>query len=295
MPTVSAIVPSMIPRDKLSRINGIRFMFLGIVQFIGPAVGATLLFFFPIKYILWIDVITFFIALFPLIKLKAPRILRLENAEVRNSFGREIKEGFLILKTIPGLLVIMLLAMFLMLLAQPSMTLAPKFIKDIHCGSNFTLALNNMILQAGMIVGSLVVSIKKQWKKKIRTLFIGILLINIGYLAYALTPIGLFVMMQIGLLIMGLIIPIIDIIVMTVIQTTVPLDKMGRVSSILNLLYMVATPIGAILSGPLSLIFGVAPLYVICAVASIIITIIPYLSKDIRNIDYDTFSISSNN
>jgi len=96
----------MIPRDKLSRINGVRFLFLGIVQFVGPAVGATLLFFFPIKYILWIDIITFFIALPPLIKLKAPRIRSEIKSEGRNSFGREIKEGLSIIKTIPGLLVI---------------------------------------------------------------------------------------------------------------------------------------------------------------------------------------------
>jgi DHA3 family macrolide efflux protein-like MFS transporter len=293
MPTISAIVPSMIPRDKLSRINGVRFMFLGIVQFIGPAVGATLLFLFPIKYILWIDVITFFIALFPLIKLKAPRIQRDNTEEERNSFGREITEGLRIIRTIPGLFVIILLAMLLMLLSQPSMTLAPMFIKSIHGGNDFTLALNNMILQGGMIVGSVVVSIKKHWKNKIRTLFIGIMLINIGYLIYAIAPIGIFIMIQVGLLIMGLIMPIIDVIVMTVIQTTVPLDKMGRVSSILNLLMMIATPIGAILAGPLSLVMGVSNLYIICAITSIVVTAIPYMSKGIRQIDYDKPILSS--
>ncbi|MHA2398389.1 MAG: MFS transporter [Promethearchaeota archaeon] len=293
MPTISAIIPSMIPRDKLSRINGVRYLFLGIVQFVGPAVGATLLFFIPIKFILWIDVITFFIALPPLIKLKAPRIRSEIKSEGRNSFGREIKEGLSIIKTIPGLLVIMLLAMLLMLLSQPSMTLAPFFIKNIHGGNNFTLALNNMILQGGMIVGSVVVSIKKHWKNKIQIIFMGIMLTNIGYLLYALAPIGVFIMIQIGLLIMGLIMPIINNIVMTVIQTTVPLDKMGRVSSTLNLLMMVATPLGAIVAGPLSELLGVAPLYFICALASIIVTIIPYLSKGIRSIDYDAPIIGS--
>ena len=167
------------------------------------------------------------------------------------------------------------------------------FIKNIHGGNNFILALNNIILQSGMILGSLVVSLKKRWKNKMRTLFTGIMIINVGYLIYALTPIGIFLMMQVGLLIMGLILPIVDIIVMTVIQTTVPLDKMGRVSSILNTLMLVASPLGAILAGPLSLILGVSGLYLLCALISIIVTIIPYIFTGIRHIDYDQPLIDS--
>ena len=41
-PAVMAIMPLMVPKEKLSRVNGIRYFLLGIVQFAGPAVGATL-------------------------------------------------------------------------------------------------------------------------------------------------------------------------------------------------------------------------------------------------------------
>ena len=50
---------------------------------------------------------------------------------------------------------------------------------------------------------------------------------------------------------------------------------------------MVATPIGAILAGPLSELFGVSLLYMICAIASMIITIIPYIFTGIRHVDYN--------
>ena len=253
MPTVSAIIPSMIPKEKLSRINSIRFMLVGFISLIGPALGATLLTFFPIKFILWIDVITFFIALYPLLMLKIPKMLVNNEDREMNSFIGEMKDGFSIIKKIPGLLLIMIIAMLLYLLAQPAMTLAPFFVQIIHGGSYFTYALNNILFQGGMILGSFIVSFKKKWKKKMLTMFIAIMIMNIGYLIYAMAPIGVFLFMQIGLIIMGLFMPIVSIIVMTVIQITVPLDKMGRVSSILNTLTMVATPIGAILAGPLSM------------------------------------------
>jgi len=148
------------------------------------------------------------------------------------------------------------------------------------------LALIQMILQGGMILGALIPSFKKKWKNEMRVLFIGMVIINIGYLMYALAPIGFYPMIGLGAFIMGFIIPIVDIIVLTVVQTTIPHDKMGRVSSTLNTLMMVASPVGAILAGPLSEILGISLLYLLCAILGIIITIIPYLFTGIRHIDY---------
>jgi DHA3 family macrolide efflux protein-like MFS transporter len=285
-PAVMAIMPIMVPKEKLSRVNGIRYFFLGIVQLAGPAVGATLLFFFQIKYVLWIDVITFFIALIPLLTLKLPAIKIEVNPIKKKSFFKEFKEGITVVKAIPGLFTIMLIAMMLFMLSQPAMVLAPYFIKRVHGGNNFTLAIISMVLQGGMILGALVPFFKKKWKNQIKVLFIGMIIINFGYLLYGLAPIGYFSIMGTGAFIMGFIMPIVDIIVITVVQSTVPSDKMGRVSSILNILTMVATPIGAILAGPLSELWGVPFLYMICAITGIIITVIPYVFTGIRYVDY---------
>lgn len=113
------------------------------------------------------------------------------------------------------------------------------------------------------------------------------IIINFGYLLYGLAPIGFYSIIGAGAFIMGFIIPIVDIIVITVVQSTVPSDKMGRVSSILNTLMMVASPIGAILAGPLSELLGVSFLYMICAILGIIITVIPYVFTGIRHVDYN--------
>jgi len=286
-PTVMAILPSMVPQNKLGRVNGIRYLFLGIIQFIGPAVGATLLFFVEIKFILWIDVITFFIALVPLLTLKLPpRQISKSNVEGK-SFVKDFKEGIMVMKNVPGLLTIMIIAMVLVMLTQPLMVLSTFFIKYIHGGDNFTLAIIQMIMQGGMILGALIPFFKKRWKNKMRILFIGMVAINIGYLVHALAPIGFFPLIGAGAFIMGFIMPVINIIVMTVVQTTVPHNKMGRVSSILSTLMMIGSPLGAILAGTLSGIIGVSFLYFLCAILGIIIATIPYFFTNIRHIDYD--------
>lgn len=286
-PTVMAILPSMVPQDKLGRVNGIRYLFLGIIQFIGPAVGATLLFLLPIKFILWIDVITFFIALGPLLVLKLPSLQNNKDHIEKNSFSKEFKEGIRVMKNVPGLLIIMVLAMLLSMLTQPLMTLGPFFIKIIHGGNNFVLAIIQMIWQGGMILGALLPFFKKQWKNKMRLLFIGMTIINVGYIIHALAPIGYFPIIGLGAFIMGFIMPIVNIIVMTVVQTTVPHEKMGRVSSILSMLMTVASPLGAIFAGPLSQIIGVPILYLYCATTGMAITLLTYFFTGIRHVNYN--------
>lgn len=286
-PTVGAIMPSMVPKDKLGRINGVNFFFTGLIQLIGPAVGATLLFFFPIQIVLWADVITYFIALIPLLLIKIPTVHVNSDGREKNSFIRDMREGYTAIRTIPGLLTIMFIAMLLNMLIQPLIILMPYFIKIVHSGDNFMLAIVEMILQGGIIIGAIIPIIKKKWKNSIRTMFIGIVFINIGYLMYAIAPIGFYPMMGSGVFILGFFLPIINTIVLTVVQKTIPQDKMGRVFSILNTLSMVASPIGAIVSGPLSEIYGVSWLYFYCAILGIIISISAYMFTGLRHVDYD--------
>lgn len=286
-PVVGAILPSMVPKDMLGRINGINYFFTGLIQLIGPAVGATLLFIFPIQIVLWVDVITYFIALIPLILIKIPRVkVKLDKNEKSNFFS-EMKEGFVAIRTIPGLLTIMLTAMLLNMLIQPLVVLMPYYIKIVNNGNNFILAILEMVLQGGMIVGAIVPSIKKKWNNSIKTMIIGIVVLNLGYLMYAIAPIGFYPMMALGALLLGFVLPIINTIVLTIVQKTIPQNKMGRVFSILNTLSMVASPIGAIVSGPLSEIFGISWLYFYCAIFGIIITISAYLFTSLRHVNYD--------
>jgi len=286
-PVVGAIMPSMVPKDKLGRINGINYFFTGLIQLIGPVVGATLLFFFPIQIILWVDVITYFIALIPLLLIKIPSVHINSKGDDNNSFFRDMREGFTVMKSIPGLVKIMLAAMLINMLIQPLIVLMPYFILFVHSGDYFILAILEMILQGGMIVGAIIPSIKKKWNNSIRTMFIGIIIINIGYLMYAIAPIGFYPIMGSGAFVLGFFLPIVNTIVLTVVQKTVPHDKMGRVFSILNTLSMVASPIGAILSGTLSELFGVSWLYFYCAILGIIVSISAYMFTNLRHIDYD--------
>ena len=122
----------------------------------------------------------------------------------KTSILKDMKEGFKVIKTIPGLLTIMGIAMLLNMLIQPLTVLMPYFKKITHGGNNFILAILEMVLQLGMIIGAIIPVVKKKWNNSVRTMFVGIIILNIGYLMYAISPIGFYPVMGTGAFILGL-------------------------------------------------------------------------------------------
>ena len=288
-PTVAAIVPSMVPKDKLSRINGINYLFIGLIQLLGPGIGALLLQFFTIGEILWIDIITFLIALIPLLLISIPVIREEKEVKEKSSFTKDFKEGIIILKAIPGLVILLFMGMLVNFFIQPLGTLLPYFIHTIHGGEELEYALVLIFLQAGVMVGAFFTSIKKEWKHKIEATFIGIGIAGIGYAFLAYAPNGIFIYIGIVIMIMGFVLPIINTIYQTILQTTVPQDKLGRVISIDSALSMVILPLGTILAGPIAELIGIHNLFFFSAIAIVIIAISLYLFTGIRHVDYDKF------
>jgi DHA3 family macrolide efflux protein-like MFS transporter len=89
---------------------------------------------------------------------------------------------------------------------------------------------------------------------------------------------------------MGLALPIINALYQTFIQTVVPADKIGRITSIDSSLSMSISPIGTLISGPLAGMFGVGNLFLYCAILGMIVTVLVWRFTGIKNIDYDSKS-----
>ncbi|NHJ19764.1 MAG: MFS transporter [Candidatus Lokiarchaeota archaeon] len=273
-PTVSAIVPTMVPKDKLSRMNGFNFLLTGFMQIVGPVIASMLLAFIPIGILLWIDPLTFVIALIPLILIKIPSV-RKEAATAKNiSFIGDFKEGFRTLRLIPALFLMLIVSMFINFLWRPYGVLLPYFILFVHEGSASNLALVMALMNFGMFLGALLSTIKKEWKHSTSFYFGGELFLMIMYAIFAVTPHGFFIMMGIVAAFLGFIIPIMNTIYLTIMQLRVPADKMGRISSIDWMISLIISPIATILTGPLAELIGVTNLYLSTALLGIIISVI---------------------
>lgn len=290
MPTVNAIIPSMVPQDKLSRINGINFLFSSIIQLFAQFVAATLLVFFTVNQILWADVITFFIAVIPLVLISIPSVKHLnkksESTE-KSSFVQDFRLGIKTLRLIPGLTALIIISVLANFLIRPLDTLLSLYILDTHGGTPLIYAITGIFFQGGMVVGALVTSFKKEWSNKIRLIFLGIVIAGIGYVIFSIAPIGAFSIICLGGAIMGVTLPIINALYQTFMQTVVPKDKIGRVSSIDQTLSMSLSPVGTILSGALAVLLGISNILLYSALLMIIVTILTWSFSGVRRINYE--------
>lgn len=282
MPTVSAITPSMVPKDKLSRMNGLNYLFTGAVNLVGPVVAAILLEFWKIWEILWIDASTFLIAIIPLLLIRIPY---LREKQEKSSFRKDFDEGFGFIKNARGFLPLIMLSTVLNFLITPLNTLLPYFVKFDHLGGAEDLAFVIAFAQGGMLAGGLLMTVIKGLKKKMVTFVLLVYAFFLGYALLAITPTGLFLFMAICGLTMLFCIPIVNVSYMTIVQTVVPLKMQGRVNSVDMALSSAATPLGMILSGIIVEFTRTANLYLGCAVLGMLIMTVSWFFTDIRYVE----------
>lgn len=283
LPTVSAIIPTMVPKEKLSRMNGLNFLFTGAVNLVGPIAAALLLQFWSISQILWIDAVTFLIAIIPLLSISIPSVRKKQE---QTSFRREFGEGLAFVRNARGFLPLIILSTALNFLIAPLDTLLPYFVRFDHFGGVEDLAFVFAFVQGGIIAGGLFMSMIKGFKKK--RMIVMALFIYVFFLVYAfaaLTPTGLFWFMAIGGFIMLFCIPVINVLYMTIIQTVVPMEMQGRVNSVDMALSNAARPFGMIISGPIAEVIGTANLFSGCALSGMLIFTISWLFTDIRHVE----------
>ena len=264
-PAVFSIIPLMVPKDKLSRLNGLRFVMFGAISIVGPAVGAVLYDLWPINHIILLDICSWAIALTPLILLKIPPTPREKTEEIKEkkpSFVSEFKEGLSYMKGVKGLLGLALIATFINGFEQPLFTLRPAFVKYLHEGSATDLAIIVAAGQVAMFSSGVFLTIKKEWKKHTVILMVALYVQIAGIILQSVAPIGMIWFIAMGAFITNLTFPFTNTMINTVFQIVIAPDKQGRVGSIVGSIASAITPIAMLVSGPIANAIGYVPLFV---------------------------------
>jgi DHA3 family macrolide efflux protein-like MFS transporter len=289
-PTVNAIIPIMIPKKHLSRMNAINYLFTGGIQIIGPIIGGifyTMIENNPLlklEHILWIDIITFGIALIPLLAISIPSVNSNLNQTKKVSFLKDFKSGLKVLKSVKSFLILIIFISFINLLNMPFTTQLLLFVLIDHSGVVLDYSLIIALFQVGLVVGSIIALIKKHWKHReliiLYSCFIGIG----GYSLLTLAPKGYFILMAIGALIHASMIPIANTMFLTILQTKVPAETQGRVFSIVISIAAGVTPIGMLISGPIADLIGIYLLFIFALYLQFVTIVITWYFTDLKNI-----------
>ena len=140
-------------------------------------------------------------------------------------------------------------------------------------------------IQIGMICGGVLISLRKQWKRKSVMIIVVFFIEGLSYLVTSLAPIGNFLLIIIALFFFGIGFPIVNSLYLTILQEVVPLEMQGRVNSIDHAMSISIMPIAALVSGPIAEAIGINYLFMILASLFLIILTLAVLFTDFRYMD----------
>jgi hypothetical protein len=213
--------------------------------------------------------------------------VKIQKKAKEESFTEEFKDGLRTLKAVPGMISLLFMAMLINFLIQPLNVLNSLFIYVNHAGNELEYAFISIGFQAGIISGAVLTSFKKHWKNKIVVTIYSLVFFMIGYAIVGLAPFRAFILIFIINAAMGFVLPIVNTIFQTIMQTIIPHEKFGRVSSIDSMLSMLISPIGALIVGPLAVFIGITNLFMVSAILGASVTIFMYMFSGLRKLDFD--------
>ena len=287
-PATSAATSLMVPKEQLTRVQGLNSMLQGGLNIISAPLGAILLSLIPIQAILMIDVVTAAFAVLPLALIRIPEVSQRNDPsspEKAPTFWQDFLSGLRYVRSWPGLLMLMAMAMMVNFLLTPAGSLMPILVTEHFEGGVLQLGWIEFAFGFGMIAGGLVLGAWGGFNKRIKTTMAGLFGLGIGFSLIGLIPSDLFLLAVLSAFLAASMIPIVNGPVHAIIQATVDPQMQGRVFTLIGSLGSAMAPLGLIIAGPVADAIGVQSWYVIGGVACILLAVVGYFIPALMNIE----------
>lgn len=284
MPTIQSILPTMVPANELTRINGQ----LGMVQsanfIISPALGAFLFAIIPINLLILVDVLGAVIAIGLLSLVIIP-----EHPVIDEPVHvlADAKFGLTKLRSSQGLWAITLIGAAFTFMFMPAASLYPLMTMRYFQGTVGQAGLIEVIYSVGMLVGGAIIGLFGKWPDRMKPIFWATIAMGLTFGASGFLPgnqLGFWWFVGLNVL-AGIVTPFYSTLLMAMIQQSFPANQLGRVLGVLNSLTSLAGPAGLIFAGPLADAIGVEKLFIIGGIGSLLCGLTMWLIPSARRYD----------
>jgi DHA3 family macrolide efflux protein-like MFS transporter len=270
-PAMQASTSLMVPRDQLSRIQGLNQMLQGGMNIVSAPLGALMLSWAPIQGILMIDVGTALMAIVPLLFIKIPQPESQGlTAEGKPTSGvwQDLLIGLRYVFSWPGLVIIGVMATVINFLVTPAFTMLPLLVTKHFGGQAIQLAGLESVMGIGVIIGGLTLSVWGGFRKRILTSLLGVEGIALGSLIVGAAPASAYFLAVGAMFIVGFSMPITNGPILAAIQAVVAPEMQGRVLTLLNSFAGAMTPLSLIIAAPLADTLGVQSWFLLAGVTT---------------------------
>ena len=153
-PAVGALLPQIVPQDKLMRVNGIFGSVQSIIGLASPVLSGVLMSLAPLYFIFFIDVVTAAAAI-----LLLAVFLRVGKPERRDASGsgsyfKEMADGFRYIRSHRYLIPFFVYIAFVLILVSPAAFLTPLQTSRTYGADVWRLTAIEVLFSVGMLAGS---------------------------------------------------------------------------------------------------------------------------------------------
>ncbi len=275
-PAVNAMIPQIVPTDKLMRVNGINGSIQSLTMVLSPAISGALLASAGIVSTFFVDVITAAAAIGIMFTLKVKRLERAVPQEEKGHF-QELKDGILYAWRHSLLKALIFAYAFFMFFVTPAALITPLLVTRTFGDEVWRLTLNEMLLGIGSILGGVVIASWGGFRNRLRT--IGLFGILFGLLTAVLGIPQNFWSYLFFMLLTGTCIPFISSPAIVLLQEITDPDKQGRIFSLVQIIVTTVMPLGMAIFGPLSDIVSVELLLIFTGIVMAAIGAVVLLNK----------------
>lgn len=276
-PAVNAMLPQIVPEEGLMRVNGINGSIQSVVQFVSPIAAGAVMAAGPIYMILFIDVVTAVIGISILAFIKIPKHQAAERTEPVSIFT-EMKEGFRFTWNHRFLKRMLITYGAYIFLCVPSGFLTALMIERTFGGNIMFFTINETAGFAGALAGGLLLGVTGGFKNRNKTFFWGIMIYGVASLAVGYT--NIFWIFAVFMFFIGMTIPAAQTAVFTLVQEKTDSSMLGRVFSLVNVMFTGFMPLGMAVFGPLADFVRIQTMVILCAVFIIFLGLTILGSRD---------------
>lgn len=277
MPAMNASTSLMVPKAELGRVQGMNSALNGAMTIVAPPLGALLIEALPMQAVLAVDIVTAALGIGALAVVHVPQPVRTAAPGVLN-VPRELAEALRYMRGMPGLMILVAMAVAINFVLIPAGTLLPLLVKDHFSGNAQAFGWLESSFGIGVVAGGVVLSVWGGFKRKIVTSQVGVVGIGIAHVALGVTPGTLFAVALISVFVSGFMMAF-NGAAYAVLQSTIAPEMQGRVFTLITSLATGISPLSLAVAGPLAEQFGVQFWYIaggiVCVLMGSIALMIP--------------------
>ncbi len=254
-PSVAAILPQVVPKEKLTKVNGANGSIQAIIMFISPMVSAALLANTAIEVIFFIDVITAAIAIFTMLTLVKISVHKKAAEKQTTSYFADFKEGLKYINNHSFLKSFFIFFAIFFVLMAPAAFLTPLQVTRSFGGDVWQLTAIELAFSIGMIAGGGIIASWGGFHNKINTMTLASVIMGACTLALGIAPTFWMYLIFMGLF--GIAMPIFNTPTTVLLQEKISEEYLGRVFGVMGMISTSMMPIGMLIFGPLADIIAI--------------------------------------